>query len=187
MDWWFSAARRVLEDLHPLLTRQSFADSAQLYRVSLCSPWRCGPWKSDVTWLSRFIHRYCEAEGTSLYPFRNKVDKHLKGLPDTLRFDMFLLQCWSKMALEPEQQRTFETIYEINDEAPEICMEAIRAYMDTMAPDSEHRQPQEPGANGPLDQPPGRAHRPVGRDPAAAGARAPGHVHGLRQAPDRRV
>lgn len=127
MEWWFSVAKQVLDDVHLLLTRQSSADKARLYEVFLRGDWVRGPWNSDTTWLSRFIHRYYAVEGTVLYPFRNKVDKHLKDLPDTLRFDVFLLQCWSQMALASEQKRTFEIIYEMNDEAMETCMEIIQA------------------------------------------------------------
>ncbi|KAL1862917.1 hypothetical protein Daus18300_008247 [Diaporthe australafricana] len=129
MEWWFSVAKQVLDDIHLLLTRQSPADKARLCEVFLCRDLVRGPW-NDKTWLSHFIHRYYTTEGTILYPFRNQVDKHLKNLPDTLRFDIFLLQCWSKMTLSPEQKRTFETIYEMNDEAMGGCMKTMQAYIE---------------------------------------------------------
>lgn len=138
MDWWFSAAKQVLDDLHRLLTSQNHADRSLLLRVSLCGPWRCGPWKSQVTWLSRFIHRYYETNGTFLHPFRSRVDKHLKDHPDPLHFDAFLLQCWSEMTLSVDQRRTFLTIEYLNDKAPEICADAIRAYINRMALFSVH-------------------------------------------------
>ncbi|KAI3392466.1 hypothetical protein diail_5682 [Diaporthe ilicicola] len=146
MEWWSSAAKQVLDDIHLLLTRHCSADMSRLYTVSLCGPWNCGPWKSDATWLSRFIHRYCADEGTTLYTFRNKVDKHLKDKPDTLRFDVFLLQCWSEMALSAQQQRTFETIYELNDEAPEVSMNIILAFTENSG---RANQAQQPGVSEP--------------------------------------
>lgn len=151
MEWWFSAARQVLDDIHMLLMRQNDADKSFLFWTSLSGPWRCGTWKSEATWLSRFIHRYYQDEGKFLHPFRNKVDKHLKEIPDTLRFDIFLLQCWSEMRsemhLSPEEQ-TFFTILAMNDESPEVCMQAIQARMDSLALVQEQEdQPQEPQAS----------------------------------------
>lgn len=140
MSWWFSAAKQVLDDLHRLLTSQSQADRSFLYRVSVC-----GPWKSQVTWLSRFIHRYYETKGTFLHRFRSKVDKHRKDHPDTLHFDVFLLQCWSEMALSPEQRSTFLTIDGINEKAPGICTKAIQAHMHRIylhsGPGKRHQEP----------------------------------------------
>ncbi|KAG6358028.1 hypothetical protein INS49_013912 [Diaporthe citri] len=141
MDWWFSAAKQVLDDLHRLLSSQSPADRSFLFRVSLCGPWRCGPWKSQVTWLSRFIHRYYEARGTVLHRFRSRVDKHLKDHPDPLYFDAFLLQCWSEMTLSLEQESTLATIERINDEAPEICVKVIQAHMRRIARHYGHQGP----------------------------------------------
>lgn len=133
MGWWYSAARQVFNDLHRLLTSQSQADKSFLFKVSVCGPWRCGPWKSQVTWLSRFIHHYYEARGTALHRFRSKVDKHGKDHPDTLHFDVFLLQYWSQLTLSLEQESTLTTIERINDEAPEICVEGIQTYMRRIA------------------------------------------------------
>lgn len=152
MEWWFSAAKQVLDDIHQLLLRQNDADKFFLLWTSLRGPWRCGTWKSEVTWLSRFIYRYYKTEGRILHPFRNMVDKHLKDHPDTLRFDIFLLQCWSemrsKMILSLEQQRTFETILRINDEGPEVCMRAMETRMDILAPAQEQGdQPRGSGAS----------------------------------------
>lgn len=150
MDWWSSAAKAVLDYIHVLLTRQNHDDKSFLFSVSLCGPWRCGPWKSDATWLSRFMHRYCEAEGAILHPVRDEVDKHLKDIPDTLHFDIFLLQCWSEMTLSPEQKSTLDTIKHINEKAPEICVEALQAHMDMTAPAPEQRyRLRDPGANDP--------------------------------------
>lgn len=156
MEWWYSAAKQVLNDIHRLLLRQKDADKSFLFWTSLCGPWRCGTWKSEATWLSRFIHRYYEAEGTVLHPFRNKVDKHLRDIPDTLRFDIFLLQCWSEMrsemGLSEEQEKTFLTILAMNNESPEVCMQAIQARIDSLALVQEEEQgdqPQEAQASPP--------------------------------------
>lgn len=150
MDWWASTAKMVLDDLHLLLTRHGDEGKSFLFKVSLFGPWRCGPWKSDATWLSRFVHRYYEAEGTVLHPLRNKVDKHLKDVPDTLRFDIFLLQCWSDLVLSEEQESTRDLIGRINEEPPEICVEAIQKHMDMLAPAEEQRyRLRDPMANEP--------------------------------------
>jgi hypothetical protein len=53
------------------------------------------------------------------------------------------------MDLDPEQKTTFDTIYSVNDEPPEICMEVIDKYMDRIAPNSRGEQPEEPGSNDP--------------------------------------
>lgn len=140
MDWWFSVAKQVLDDVHLLLTRQSHADRSFLSRVSLY-----GPWEFEVTWLSRFVHRYYEAEGTILHPLRHKIDEHLRDIPPTLRFDIFLLQCWSEMTLCVEQRRTSEAIHELNELVPEVSMQRVHAHMNAMAADSGRgEQIQEP-------------------------------------------
>lgn len=154
MEWWVSAAKQVLDDIHQLLLSQNDNDESFLLWTSLSGPWRCGTWKSEATWLSRFIFRFYEAEGTFLHPLRNKVDKHLKDIPDTLRFDIFLLQCWSEMRsgmrLSLGQEATFETILAMNEKGPEVCLRAIQARMDSIALAREQRdQPQGPRADSP--------------------------------------
>lgn len=169
MAWWFSAAKQVLDDLHQILTRQSSADKSHLYNASLCGPWRCGPWKSDATWLSRFIHCFYETEGTILHRYRNWVDKHLIDCRDDLRFDIFLLQCWSEMALDSEHKSTFEIIYSINDESPEICTEVNQLVHGQDSPQLTRRTVRTAGRQRPVDRPLGRRLGPLARAPAATG------------------
>lgn len=140
MSWWSSAAKRVLDDIHLLLTRQSHGDKTLLFRVCLRGPWRCGPWKSDATWLSRFIHHYYKGQGTILHPVRQRIDKHRKDFPDTVHFDLFLLQCWHEGFFSGDQARTYEIIERINNKAPKICLSTIQGYMNSIAPASAQQE-----------------------------------------------
>lgn len=76
-----------------------------------------------------------------------------------MRFDIFLLQCWSEMALDLEHERTFRSISFINDKPPEICMDEVTRYMDRIAPDTQGERLEEPRVSGPWT-----AHETMGLD-----------------------
>lgn len=148
MAWWFWAARVVLDYLHELLTSPHPIAKSHVYSLSLSGPWRCGRWKSDATWLSRFIHHsYSCSEGSFLYPYARWLDKHLMYRRDFLRFDIFLLQCWSQMNLSPEEKGTVGTISFINEQPPEVCLYVLDMYMERVAPVPYRREPREPAAS----------------------------------------
>lgn len=148
MAWWFWAARVVLDQLHEILTCPHPLAKSGIYTISLSGPWRCGRWKSDATWLSRFIHHsYSNIEGSFLHSYASWVDKHLMNRRDFLYFDIFLLQCWSQMNLGPEQKRTVDTISFINEQPPEVCLYVLDSYMEGVAPDPYRREPEEPDAS----------------------------------------
>ncbi|POS69079.1 hypothetical protein DHEL01_v212525 [Diaporthe helianthi] len=149
MAWWFWAARVVLNNLHGVLTSPQSIAKSHIYALSMCGPWRCGSWRSDATWLSRFIHvSYSAIQGSFLYPYVRWVDKHLMNRRDFLRFDIFLLQCWSQMDLNPEQKATVDTISFINEQPPEVCLYVLDSYMERTAPDPRRPPPQAPATNG---------------------------------------
>ncbi|KAG8157837.1 hypothetical protein KVR01_012499 [Diaporthe batatas] len=148
MAWWFYAARVVLEHLHGVLTSPRPFAKSYIYLLCLSGPWRCGPWKSDATWLSRVIHHsYGCVEGSFLHPYAPWIDKHLMDRRDFLRFDIFLLQCWSQMEMDSARKRTVDTISFINEQPPEVCFYVLDRYMERVAPSPYRRGPDEPSAS----------------------------------------
>jgi hypothetical protein len=111
MAWWFSAARQVFHDVQALLTK---GDPDATPFTHLCTPSLLRhPESAKMSWLSCFVRLRLHKEGTIFYPARGMVRTPCddSGLPDTLRFDVFLLECWSRMSLDSQEDTaTLQTI-----------------------------------------------------------------------------
>ncbi|KUI72154.1 hypothetical protein VM1G_07800 [Cytospora mali] len=107
MEWWFSAAKQVFYDIKAYLAEDNFdnvpvncLDSLRLLRH---------PQRDRMNWLSSFVyHLELHMAGSVLHPVRQCIRSPCDETrqPDTLRFDVFLLECWAHMGLASQQDRT---------------------------------------------------------------------------------
>ncbi|KUI56492.1 hypothetical protein VP1G_03800 [Cytospora mali] len=106
MDWWFSAAKQVFYDVKAFLEADNFdnvpvnfLDTLRLLRH---------PQRDRVNWLSSFVyHLELQRLGAVLHPARQWIRSPCdeSRQPDTLRFDVFLVECWAHMGLASQQDR----------------------------------------------------------------------------------
>ncbi|ROW07265.1 hypothetical protein VMCG_03767 [Cytospora schulzeri] len=120
MAWWFSAAKQVFHDAQSLLDKND-PDAIPFTYDSVPNMLR-HPDRAKMNWLSCFVQLCLRKEGSILHPAQAMVRTPCddSGLADTLRFDVFLLECWSRMGFSSQKDRT--TIQTINTRQVEFDM-----------------------------------------------------------------
>lgn len=133
MAWWFSAARQVFYDIQALLKKPDL--KATPFTLSRTSRLLHDPENARITWLSCIVQFFLGREGTVLHPARAMIRTpgDDDGLPDTLRFDKFLLECWSRMDLNSEEEtalvRTIENLQAKFDTRWKVCIAAYQRHV----------------------------------------------------------
>ncbi|ROV95612.1 hypothetical protein VSDG_05271 [Cytospora chrysosperma] len=129
MAWWVSAARQVFHDAQALLTK---GDPDATPFTHLCTPNLLRhPESAKLSWLSCFVRLRLHKEGSILHPARGMVRTPCDetGLPDTLRFDVFLLECWSRMDLDSqEDMATLQTINKLQADFDRLWKKCVATH-----------------------------------------------------------